>query len=182
MTARMYQDQSRVSYEMNSENTGLATSTSRATGVPAQKSIANRIPTNAMAVPTSGCNTTRKSGRATSADGASRSRSVDSLESRWESSLATARTVAILAISAGWKLMKPRSIQLLTPAAVPEPVPITSVIARSSTLSTYAGTATHSIQRGGTRASPVNAASASANQSAWRSQASSVTGLGMWTA
>ncbi len=90
--------------------------------------------------------------------------------------------VASFAISDGWKLMKPRSIQLFTPAAVPDPVPTTSVIPRSSTLSTYEGTATHSIQRTWTRARAVNAPSASANHRVWRSHALSVTGLGICTA
>lgn len=64
---------------------------------------------------------------------------------------------------------------------MPDPVPMTSVIASSTMLTTYAGTATHSIQRGGTRASAVNATSAIANQRSCLSHASSVTGFGMCT-
>lgn len=86
--------------------------------------------------------------------------------------------MASLAISDGWKLMKPRSIQLRTPAAVPEPVPITRVAPSSTMLTTYDGTATHSIQRRGMRARTVKAASAIPNHRVWRNHAPSVTGLG----
>jgi hypothetical protein len=102
--------------------------------------------------------------------------------SRCESSLATMRIVEIFAISDGWNAMGPRSIQLLVPAAVPEPVPMISVVPSRTMLTMYPGTATHSIQRGSTRERTVNAVRPMPNHTAWRIQAFSVTGFGMCTA
>ena len=166
---------------ISTDATGLASRRSSPTGVPAQKSMANRIPTKAMAVPRSGCSITSPSGAATTMPGPSRSCRFCGPSSRLASSRASARMVAILAISEGWKRMGPMAIQLSMPAAVPAPVPTTSVAASSTSDSTYAGMAAHSNQRRRTRASTVNTASEIANQRAWRSQAFCTTSLGRTT-
>ena len=97
----MYADQIKVSNERINPTIGLATNKRSATGVPAQKSMAKRIPPNAIAVPRSGCSMTSASGAPTSRDGTKSSRSVVRGSFRCDSSRASTSTVEIFATSDG---------------------------------------------------------------------------------
>ena len=87
--------------------------------------------------------------------------------------------VVSFANSEGWKLMIPRSIKLLTPEAVPDPVPINRVVKRRIRLNPYNGKATYSNQRTLIRLTTVNTTMEITNQLDCLIQASSVTGLGI---
>ena len=75
--------------------------------------------------------------------------------------------------------MIPRSIKLLTPEAVPDPVPINRVVKRRIRLNPYNGKAAHSNQRTLIRPTKVNTTMEITNQLDCLIQASSVTGLGI---
>ncbi len=102
--------------------------------MPPQYSVATITAPNTIAVPRSGCCTTIPMGTATAAIGAHRRHSVSGVSRHPAMIFATNRIVATLAIWAGWNASGPRSIQLLVPAAVPRPVPMTSVAASSARL------------------------------------------------
>lgn len=68
---------------------------------------------------------------------------------------ASISTTVTFAISAGCPIRTPpMASQLLVPAAVPAPVPITRVSASSSRLNAYAGTVSHWISRTEVRVTP----------------------------
>src|SRR5438876_2760882 len=117
--------------------------------VPAQYSMAKRMAMNTMALPRSGCSTTRETGTPTITHGYTRSRSVVGGSRRSASQRDSIRMTASLASSAGCPRRTPAVvIQDFSPAAVPAPVPVASVNTRTRTVIAYAYGVAHSSSRG----------------------------------
>ncbi len=118
----------------NRLTSGEASSKSRLGRTPAQKSAAKKIPTNTSALPRSGCREIRPAGTATITPAGISSLNDSGTArraARWRASI---RTVASFATSAGWPILTPPSASHdFDPAAVPAPVPITSVSTKSTT-------------------------------------------------
>src|SRR5438876_1168386 len=123
--------------------------------VPAQYSMAKRMAMNTMALPRSGCSTTRETGTPTITHGYTRSRSVVGGSRRSASQRDSIRMTASLASSAGCPRRTPAIvIQDFSPAAVPAPVPVASVNTRTRTVIAYAYGVAHSSSRGERRVHP----------------------------
>src|SRR5712671_2192685 len=132
--------------------TGDAASTSSDGFVPAQNSMRKRIATKTMALPRSGCLSTSKQGKPAMIPGMIRSRSVAGGSRSVASQRASIRMVASLASSAGCPNRCPAiAIHDLLPAAVPAPVPMTSVSSSKNNVIAYTHGVAHSSMRGDVR-------------------------------
>src|SRR5207247_4536702 len=139
--------------------------------VPAQYSMAKRMAMNTMALPRSGCSTTRATGTPTITHGYTRSRSVVGGSRRSASQRASIRMTASLASSAGCPRRTPAIvIQDFSPAAVPAPVPVASVNTRTRTVIASAYGVAHSSSRGERPNMRNMAAAPMASQIVWRCQ------------
>src|ERR1700730_4202051 len=128
--------------------TGLARSTSNGHGVPAQNSMTKQIPMNTIPLPSSGCSMITSHGMPTVRIGFQRSTRELGDSERDASTLASISTTVSFISSDGCpSLCPPMAIQLLVPAAVPPPLPITSVRLRMKRVSRYAGRVAHSTKR-----------------------------------
>src|SRR5438309_512701 len=150
---------------------GEASSSRSAGRVPTQYSIANRMATNTIALPRSCWAQTRRKGTRTMTPGVTSSRMVAGGERRSAAQRATTHPPASLASSAGWNRNgPPRTIHDFVPAAVPAPVPITSVRSSRNSATAYTYGAAHSTRRGDARnTSPARTAPRTKN-AIWRCQ------------
>ena len=127
---------------------GLAIRIRSGHATPDQYSIAKKIPMNTMPVPRSGCSMMISHGMPTTSAGFHRSSSDRALSLLPARTFASIRTTVTFAISEGWPMRwLPMASQLLVLAAVPAPLPITSVNPRRNIDNKYSGVVIHSMNR-----------------------------------